>query len=67
MIKSEDIMITMEHVRKAKMCSGGSRAFFRKHNLDWNKFLTEGLPASVILATGDSMAEHVVEVAYGRL
>lgn len=56
----------MRDVRAVRMCSGGAREFFKRHNLDWNTFLKEGLPAEVIEATGDAMALQVVEVARGR-
>jgi len=61
-----DVIVTMDDVRNAKMCSRGARSFFIDHGLDWNKFLESGLPASEIEATGDSMALQVVEVARGR-
>ena len=57
------LMIKMEHVRKAQMCSRGARSFFARYNLDWNRFLEEGVPAEDILATGDAMGAQVVEVA----
>lgn len=57
------ILVTMQHVRQAKMCSRGARAFFERHNLDWQKFLDEGLPVEQIEATGDAMALQVVKVA----
>lgn len=63
---SDGLVIRMEHVRAAKMCSRGARSFFEAHNLDWDTFLREGLPAEAIVATGDVMALKVVEVARGR-
>lgn len=57
--------VRMEHVRKARMCSRGARAFFKRHGLDWHKFLRDGLPAETIEATRDAMALKVVEVARG--
>ena len=59
-------MVKMEHVRAARMCSRGARAFFLRHSLDWEAFLREGLPAEQIEATGDAMAIRVAEVARGR-
>lgn len=56
----------MRHVRAARMCSKGARVFFMRHGLDWQTFLREGLPATVIAATGDAMALQVVEVARGK-
>lgn len=60
------VIVTMQHVRQAKLCSHGTRQFFRRHGLDYQKFLSEGLPAETIEATGDAMALQVVEVARGR-
>lgn len=60
------VIVRMEHIRAARMCSRGARAFFARHNLDWQTFLKDGLPAEVLAATGDAMALQVVEVARGR-
>lgn len=60
------IIVTIKHVRQARMCSSGARAFFSRHRLDWHKFLKEGLPVEVIEATGDAMALKVAEIARGR-
>jgi hypothetical protein len=58
-----EIKVSMRHVRQAAMCSRGARAFFRRHGLDWDTFLREGLDADVIRATGDAMAIRVAEIA----
>lgn len=63
---SEQVLVRMEHIRAARMCSRGARAFFARHNLDWQTFLKDGLPAEVLAATGDAMALQVVEVARGQ-
>lgn len=63
---SEQVLVRMEHIRAARMCSRGARAFFARHNLDWQTFLKDGLPAEVLAATGDAMALQVVEAARGR-
>lgn len=63
---SEQVLVKMEHVRAARMCSRGARTFFERHGLDWQKFLKDGLPAETLEATGDAMALQVVEVARGR-
>ena len=60
------VVVTMRHVRAARMCSKGARAFFVRHGLDWATFVRVGLPAEVIEATGDAMALRVVEVARGQ-
>lgn len=63
---SELVLVKMEHIRAARMCSRGARAFFQRHGLDWQKFLKDGLPAEVLEATGDAMALQVAELARGR-
>lgn len=60
---TNEVIVNMSHVRQCKMCSRGARTFFERHNLDWNKFLEEGLPVSIIEATGDAMALEVAKVA----
>lgn len=63
---SEDVIVRMRDIRGAKICSRGARGFFLRHGLDWGRFLTDGVPASELLATGDAQAAKVVEVARGR-
>lgn len=58
--------ITMAHVRKAKMCSRGARAFLLRHGVDWSAFLNHGVDSEFLERTGDAMALRVVEVARGR-
>ncbi len=60
------VIVTMTHVRKARMCAAGTKAFFKRHNLDLKTFLHHGLPVETIEATGDAMALKVAEIARGR-
>lgn len=60
------VMVRMEHVRAARQCSRGARAFFTRHGLDWERFLRNGVPVELLEATGDAMAIKVCEVARGR-
>lgn len=57
------MIITMKHVRKAMMCSAGTRDFFKKHNLDYTDFLKNGIDSNILLSLNDAMANKVVEVA----
>lgn len=67
MTEQESVKVRMAHIRQAKMCSRGARDFFKRHGLDWNKFLNEGIDAAKLEATGDAMAIEVAKVArYGR-
>lgn len=54
--------IYMSDIRKAKMCSGGARAFFLQHDLDWQDFLKNGIELEKIRKTNDAMALQVIKV-----
>ena len=56
-------VITIDHVRAVGLCVNGSRAWFVRNGLDFRAFLREGLDAQTLLATGDAMAQRVVEHA----
>lgn len=62
----DGVTVTMAHIRRARMCSRGTRAFFQRHGLDWDTFLRDGVPARTLADTGDAMALQVVEVARGQ-
>ena len=49
-----------------KRCARGSREFAKRHNLDWNKFVKEGIDAEELEATGDAMAIALVEMVRRR-
>lgn len=63
---TEDVVVRMEDIRAARMCSRGARAFFQRHGLDWQEFLRAGISAQKLIETGDAMALALVEVARGR-
>lgn len=64
---TEGALVTLQDVRRARMCASGTRAFLKRHGLDWDEFRHRGLPVEVIEATGDAMALSVVEeVRNGR-
>ena len=63
---TEEPRIMMADLRRAQMCSHGARAFFSRHDLDWDDFLKNGVPVSLIEATGDAMAMKVVEAVRGQ-
>lgn len=51
----------------AGYCSKGLRAFAKRHDLDWEDFLQNGIEEEVIAALNDHMGNKVIEVAHGRL
>lgn len=66
------IIVTLQDARsiipgsKQQFCKKGIRLFCKKYNLDYHKFCKEGINAEELIATNDSMAMQVVEVARGR-
>jgi hypothetical protein len=60
---TSEVMVHMRHVRAAKLCARGSRAWVLHNGFDWNEFLTSGLPASALLATGDPIVARAVAEA----
>lgn len=57
------VIVTMRHVRQARLCARGARAFFQRHGLDYSRFVSCGLPAEQIRATGDAQALLVADIA----
>lgn len=67
---SEPLIVTFEHLRTvpgmkrgAGYCSGKSRDWFARHNLDWLDFVRNGIDAEILLATGCALAARLVEHA----
>lgn len=52
--------ITITDVRRANHCVMGTRAWFGQRGLDFAKFLKEGISETEFLATGDALAEDIV-------
>lgn len=57
------VIVRMKHVRAARLCSGGTRGWWRDHGLDWSDFLANGIPAERLAATGDPLALRAVAAA----
>lgn len=53
---TSELRVWPKHIRMAKICMGGSRDFFAKHDLDWNDFLANGIPVAVLDDIGDPIA-----------
>lgn len=60
------LMIYVSHVRAVRddnYCVPGMKTFFQQHNLDFKKFVREGITEEELLKTGDAMAFLVIEEA----
>ena len=60
---STDVTVTIDDVRAVGLCVNGTRTWFARHDLDFRAFLRDGCDAETLLATGDAMAQRVVEHA----
>lgn len=54
--------IYMSDIRKANMCSRGTRAFFLAKGWNFQDFLKNGIDIEVVKASNDAMAQQVVKV-----
>lgn len=60
---SNDVVVKVEHLRKARMCSRGARAWAQRYGIDYVKFLQEGISATELEATGDALGMKLAAVA----
>lgn len=56
--------ITIDHVRAAGHCTKGARSWFERHDLDFRKFINEGMEEEVLIEKGDSLILKVIELAH---
>ena len=63
---STNVTVTIGDVRAVGLCVNGTRVWFARHDLDFRAFLRDGCTADTLLATGDAMAQRVVEHARNR-
>lgn len=55
-------IIKMHHIRKAGFCSEGLRQFAIANNLDWNKFLKEGISSDAVKNVDDAQIKRVLNI-----
>ena len=60
---STDVTVTIDDVRAVGLCVNGTRVWFARQDMDFRAFLRDGCDADILLATGDAMAQRVVEHA----
>lgn len=65
------MIVTIQHLRtipyfraRAGFCLPKSRAWFKRHGLDFGAFLRDGIDEQQLLATGDGMAAALVKWAH---
>ena len=60
------LCVTVHDLRAARYCLAGVRPWFRRHGFDWQDFLTHGIDADRLRATGDALVEPVIRAAETR-
>lgn len=60
---NNDFIVRISHLRAAGYCNREPRVWFARQGLSWSDFATQGINASVLVATGDPLALKVVEIA----
>ena len=61
------LRVTLQDLRTARYCLAGVRPWFRRHGFDWQDFLSQGIDASRLRATGDALVDPVIGQAERRL
>lgn len=57
------VLVTITHIRQAKLCAKGARNWFQSHGFSWADFLQNGKSADELEATGDPLAFRVTAIA----
>ena len=57
------VRVFMPDVRAEKVCAAAAREFWQRQEWDWTDFLTNGIEADKLAATGDPVAIQVAERA----
>jgi hypothetical protein len=58
--------VTLQDLRTARICFKGARPWFHRHGLAWSAFVSHGVDAERLTATGDATASRVVRIAEAR-
>jgi hypothetical protein len=58
-----ELVVRPHHIRAAKICMKGARAWYEQNNLPWSECIGNGTPVSIIEATGCPIAARAVAEA----
>lgn len=58
-----DPQVEVRHLRAAKFCVRGARAWATQHGLDFEHFIRHGYPASALEATDDALGMILASIA----
>lgn len=60
---TQQIMVNVNHIRQARLCSRGARQWFSLHGIDWQQFITKGIEIEKLEALGDAFGDRVCACA----
>jgi hypothetical protein len=60
---TDDPLVTIAHLREAKLCSRGARQWCARYNIDFMRFITTGIPCSEVEAINDQLGLTLVKIA----
>lgn len=64
--RGQEVIIHIQDAAELKYCIRGQKEFFKRHGLNFRKWVTEGLDEEEFLKTGDAMALRLVEYAKSK-
>lgn len=56
-------LVTIRHLRAAKLCAAGGREWCGRNGIAWSDFVSPGVPAATLEATGNPFAVRVAGIA----
>jgi hypothetical protein len=59
-IDTDGVVITIDDVHASLKCSAGARKWATRHGRDYGAFLETGVPAAVLIASGERQAIQIV-------
>ena len=59
-------IITIKHTRAMGYCSEGVRSFCFKHQIDYRKFIKQGISEAELIRVNDAMSLKLIEYAKSK-
>ncbi len=59
----DDPLVTVAHLREAKLCSRGARQWCARYKIDFLRFVTKGIPCSEVEPLNDQLGNMLVKIA----
>ena len=60
---TDNVRVTMTHVRSLKLCARGVRDWYAAQGLDYNQLVLEGTPVEVLMGIDNAYATKACNIA----